>query len=329
MEFMLQQTGLERWFDKNYAQDTSGFLPSKEDFGITMAIAFFLTIARVCVQKISLSIAARLQVKEANKFSESCWKGLFYFPLTAAGLYLVWEGDYFPNTANCFKGYPNIPISPALRFYTLYQLGFYWHSIYAHFVYEVKRSDFWPLLLHHVATICLIQGSYQMRFHRIGHLIVVSHDVNDVFFEVGKLFVYMGKETITNVLFVFLLISWVTTRLGIFPLMLIRSALFEAVTVMSWDMMPFWSLMNVFLFFLLCLHIYWFSLMLRMAARVVHGKEKKIVDSREREDGAAPDASSAATKAPSSFNKHEEIDNCTSEGDGISVEYKPQLTKRN
>jgi hypothetical protein len=326
MEFLWPHTN-SLWLDANYVQDTSSFLPGKEDLLITMLIAVLLTIARVGVQKCCLRIAALLKVKEANKFSESCWKGLFYLPLTAAGLYLVWEGDYFPNTANCWIGHPNIPISPALRFYTLYQLGFYWHSLYAHFVYEVKRSDFWPLLLHHVATIMLIQGSYQMRFHRIGHLIVVAHDVNDVFFEIGKLFVYLGKETITNVLFIFLLLSWVTTRLGIFPFMLIRTAIFEGVHVMGPDLIPFWATMNVFLVFLLGLHVYWFSLMLRMAARVVRGKEKKIVDSRESQEPhgtrAKPqkkpeDAAAAAAAA----------DATASEGDDVQQEQITQHNKR-
>jgi sphingoid base N-palmitoyltransferase len=46
----------------------------------------------------------------------------------------------------------------------MFQLGFYWHSLYAHFAYEVKRKDFWPLLLHHVVTIGLIYFSYVIGF---------------------------------------------------------------------------------------------------------------------------------------------------------------------
>jgi len=270
------------WNFPDYYKEPWLLLPSKEDFSFTMLVALFLTLARVYVQSATMKLAKHLEVKENVKFSESCWKSLYYVSSTTVGLTFVFTSDWFPNTANCWRNYPDgMPISTPLRIFTLYQLGFYWHSLYAHFVYEVKRSDYWPLLLHHIATIVLINCSYQMNFHRIGLLIVVAHDVNDVFFEIGKLFVYMQKERVTNVLFVFLLISWVTTRLGIFPFMLIYSALFESQNIIPYDISPFWLIFNSMLLFLLTLHIYWFGLMLRMAVRVVRGKEKKIVDSRE------------------------------------------------
>jgi len=269
------------WDFPDYYEEPHLLLPSKEDFSITMAVALILTVARVFVQSTTMKIAKQLKVTETVKFSESCWKSLYYVSATTIGLAFVFTGDWFPETANCWRNYPHMPLTLPLRLFTLYQLGFYWHSLYAHFVYEVKRSDYWPLLLHHIATIGLIHFSYQMKFHRIGLLIVVAHDINDVFFEIGKLFVYLQKEKITNIMFVLLLISWVTTRLGIFPFMLIYSALFESQNIIPFDISPFWLIFNATLFFLLSLHVYWFGLMLRMAVRVVRGKEKKIVDSRE------------------------------------------------
>lgn len=260
------------------------FFPNKEDFAITFGVAFFLTVARVYVQSATMRLAKQLSVKESVKFSESCWKALYYITSTTVGLALVFTNDFFPETANCWRGYPNIPLPLSHRYFILYQLGFYWHSLYAHFVYEVKRSDYWPLLLHHIATIILIHFSYELKFHRIGLLIVVAHDVNDVFFEIGKIFVYLQKERITNILFVFLIVSWVVTRLGIFPFMLMYSGLVESANLIPPDILPFWKVLNVALFFLLTLHIYWFGLMIRMAVRVIRGKEKKVVDSREEED---------------------------------------------
>jgi len=287
------------------------FLDPK-DCAIMVGFAVILTIARVYAQRTALALAKRLNVKEANKFSESCWKSAFYITSTSFGLYFVFTGGFFPETVNCWRNWPNIPISAGLYMFELFQLGFYYHSLYAHFVYEVKRSDYWPLLLHHIATIMLIQFSYQLKFHRIGLLIVVAHDVNDVFFEIGKIFVYLGKERITNILFVFLLISWVTTRLGIYPIMLLYSAIFESINVIPYDIAPVWAPLNVFLLFLLALHIYWFGLMLRMAARVIRGKEKKIIDSREKEEKTTTDGNTP-----------------TSEGDSPTIETKTEEKKRN
>jgi len=116
-------------------------LLSATDCSIMVGFAVILTIARVYAQRAALALAKRLNVKEANKFSESCWKTAFYITSTSFGLYFVFTGGFFPETANCWRNWPNIPISPGLYMYELFQLGFYYHSLYAHFVYEVKRSD--------------------------------------------------------------------------------------------------------------------------------------------------------------------------------------------
>jgi len=269
------------WDFPDYYKEPWLLVPSKEDFSITILVALLLTFARVYVQDASKNLANYFKVKETVKFSESCWKSIYYVTSTSVGLGFVYTCDWFPETANCWRNYPNIPISTGLWLFTLYQLGFYWHSLYAHFVYEVKRSDYWPLLLHHIATIFLIQFSNQIHFHRIGLLIVVAHDINDVFFEIGKIGVYIHKEVVTNVFFIALLLSWIVTRLGIFPFMLISSTLIESQNIVPFDVAPFWLMFNSFLVFLLMLHIYWFGLMLGMALRVIRGKEKKIVDPRE------------------------------------------------
>jgi len=292
------------WDFPDFYKEPWLLLPNKVDFAITIGVAAVLTLARVYVQSVSSSLAKRWNVKESHKFSESCWKFLYFITSTSIGLTFVFTSDYFPETANSFRNFPH-PYSAPLRYFTLFQLGFYWHSLYAHFVYEVKRSDYWPLLLHHIATILLIHFSYQMGFSRIGLLIVVAHDINDVFFELGKCFVYLQKERITNILFVFLLISWATTRLGIFPFMLIYSTLFESHNLVPYDIAPFFMFLNCFLIFLLGLHIYWFGLMLRMAVRVLRGKEKKIVDSREDETGGGK-RETEGDSSPSENNKLKE-----------------------
>jgi len=61
----------------------------------------------------------------------------------------------------------------------------------------------------------------------------------------------------------------------------INSAMTESVYIIHEDVFPFYYGFNGSLLFLLCLHVYWFGLMLRMLYRVVSGKEKGIVDSRE------------------------------------------------
>jgi len=227
--------------------------------------------------------------REKKKFSESTWKSLFYIISWLWGLYEVWNCDWFPETANCWKFYPNIPaMEPSLAAFYLFQFGFYWHSLYTHLTIEVKRSDFWPLLFHHIVTILLIYVSYNLGFYRIGLLVLVVHDTNDVFLEIGKIYVYRKNDLMAKATFAIMLISWINTRLSIFPFMIIKSTMYETIEFIPWDIAPrlLYYEFNIGLSFLLCLHIYWFGLMIRMLIRMI--TEKEIKDIREKEGDDSP-----------------------------------------
>jgi len=254
-----------------------------KDAAITLMAAVFFTIARIQVQKFTFQLAKDWKIKEAKKFSESCWKVLFYFPSWLAGVLLLYEGEFWPDTSLCWRNYPYISMSWYFQLYYLGELGFYFHSLYAHLFLEVKRSDYWQLLAHHVVTIGLIYFSYQAKFYRIGLAILVLHDTNDWIFEIGKTYVYREKQTTANVWFGLLLLSWIATRLGLFPFKVLYSTLFEAPGLVTCKPPPYWLPFNVALSFLLILHIYWFFLMLRLAYRLLIVGED-AADPREHED---------------------------------------------
>lgn len=256
--------------------------PKYEDAVIIIASAVLLTFARVFFQRFFLQYAEDNKIKKAQKFSESSWKCIFYVISFTSGYYLVLNCHWFPNTFNCWEGFPNVPRAENLRYYYLLQLGFYCHSLYAHFAMEVKRSDWWPLLGHHIVTIFLIYFSYGIGYHRIGLLILVCHDLNDIFLESGKVLSYMKMDAAKNVAFLLFFASWLLTRLGIFPFMILPSTLFEVTSVIPIDIMPFYFSLNACLLFLLGLHIYWFSLMVKLLLRVIQGKD--ISDSREKKE---------------------------------------------
>ena len=58
---------------------------------------------------------------------------------------------------------------------------------------EARRSDHWAMLIHHVATMTLIAGSYVCNFVPIGALVMITHDAADSFLEIAKIFNYMCK----------------------------------------------------------------------------------------------------------------------------------------
>jgi len=257
--------------------------------------AVLLTFLRIAVQKGALKWAEQLGIKQKKKYSESVWKFSFYLFIWLWELYEVYVSDFFPETRNCWRGYPNMPpLTPSFKYLYILQLGFYTHSVYAHFTMETKRGDYWVLFAHHLVTLFLLYWSYMIGFARVGLLVLVCHDTNDVFLELGKTFVYRDQKRMINISFVFVIISWIITRLGLFPFVVMKSSIFELLEVIPWDVAGYcWYLhFNIALSFLLCLHVYWFYLMLRMAHRMLTTGQDKVVDIREDKtatsDGHSP-----------------------------------------
>lgn len=68
-------------------------------------------------------------------------------------------------------------------------------------------------------------------FMKIGTMVFLCHDINDVFMEVAKLSKYAKREDVANVLFAVFVLSWFASRMFYFPLWIIRSAWSEPITV--------------------------------------------------------------------------------------------------
>lgn len=86
------------------------------------------------------------------------------------------------------------------------ETGFYYALLFGS-IFDVKRSDFWELVLHHFITIFLLNISWTINFVRVGTLVLVSHDLSDILLEGGKLVRYGGYPSyMVNICFVFFLL---------------------------------------------------------------------------------------------------------------------------
>jgi len=166
----------------------------------------------------------------------------------------------------------------------MFQLGFYAHSIYAHCLTETRRNDFVEMLLHHVATLILILASFSVRLVAGGTLIVIVHDIADVFFEAAKQLIYHKRETEANVVFGVWVLSWIITRLVYFPLYIIRAVVWVSVAKLGYY--PGYGVLSCFLQVLLVLHVFWTFMIFSMIWRMITGEAKKIRDTREDSSGA-------------------------------------------
>ncbi|KAL4425801.1 hypothetical protein ABPG75_009817 [Micractinium tetrahymenae] len=217
----------------------------------------------------------REQLDTVEKFKESAYKcGVqicFTIVLLLVGLDKPWFYDTKLYWAEC--SWPcNVHISYGERFVYCLVLGFYVQAVPMLFLWETKRRDRLEVFAHHVATIVLIAYSYYLNLTRVGVMVLVCHESNDIFLEAAKMARYAKHETLTTAIFVIFMLSWFTTRVFMFPYFVIRSTLFEslerarALGVQD-SIQPHHTILNGFLIFLYCLHVYWSYLILRIAVK--------------------------------------------------------------
>ena len=185
------------------------------------------------------------------------------------------------------------PPSSALKYYFLVQLGYHLHSLLFMVFLSPIRSDFIEMLLHHVATIILIAGSFLTNYMAYGAVVVFTHDVGDVTgctfivdndknvqatvtnsFDVSlccfclsdgiKSVVDTGNTPLLLFMYAMLLISWAYTRLFVLPYNPIYPAIRYLRQNESDHIIIYALPMIVTLCFLVVLHIYWYSLFLIM-----------------------------------------------------------------
>jgi len=218
-----------------------------------------------------------------RKFFEASYKTLHYVVAFGWELLLLYPVDWYIKTTKLWE---NLPQPMSLSFYVFYnyQMGFYAYSLVSVLFFDTRRHDWIQLIVHHIATEFLLVYSWGWGLFRVGLLVLVLHDCSDIFLEGAKCFNYIGLKTITTVLFVLLVITFFICRLVLYPLVCLRSTLFEADVVIAaqgihyeWYEKP---LFNGLLIVLFLLQIYWFRELLKVVRRALSGSA--LSDHREQ-----------------------------------------------
>lgn len=221
--------------------------------------------------------------KTLNLFECSAWEALFYTGSATFGIYVMSQEDWtiFPTT-NIWFNWPLQEVSELFRTYYLLGLAFYIQALLSLLFFDKPRSDYWEYFLHHIVTIFLIGISFYTRIYRYGLIILILHDVGDVFLNWAKTLKYMGPkyDIPTNILFVVFVVVFILTRLIFLPLTVIPSGYWEAMQVVPriFGFTP----MNCALVILQCLHVFWFVLIVKAVQKQIMGGG--LDDIREVED---------------------------------------------
>ncbi|KAG7521426.1 ceramide synthase 5-like [Solea senegalensis] len=211
-----------------------------------------------------------------TKFCESMWRFTFYLGIFIYAIQHLWVSPWTWDTRLCWHKYPFQPLSPGQYNHYVAELAFYWSLMFSQFT-DIKRKDFFIMLVHHLATIILITFSYANNMLRAGTLVMCVHDAADIFLEAAKLANYAKYQRLCDGLFVVFSICFFITRLVIYPFWIVYSVLIE-----SWEIVgPYqaWWLFNGLLLVLQTLHIIWFYLIARIAIKAIF-KGKVAKDDR-------------------------------------------------
>jgi hypothetical protein len=211
--------------------------------------------------------------KKFVKFTEASWRFLFYSTFVILGyrtLYTPETAPYVQDLNHLWIGFPQETTSLMESYYVV-ELGCYMHQL---MWTEVHRSDAWEMILHHIVTIVLLFSSYMQGLHRVGVVVLFIHDIADIPLELGKCFNYTAKtprfkawaQPTTDTFFAIFAITFFVTRLVIYPQVIYSYLTSPRILGGVW---PFYYVSGTLLCTLQCLHVFWFSLIVRMVYKLI------------------------------------------------------------
>ena len=226
------------------------------------------------------------------------WKAFFYglsWSFTAYVLIVQENGRYFQRPTTVWTDYAiDAKVSTTVYIVYLAQASFYIHSLYATIFQDSWRKDSVVLLVHHVVATILLTVSWSARYHFFGLTCIFLHDCCDVLLEVTKSFNYLKNqqkgvvksfEVVADIGFLCFTATWFVMRLYLFPL---RVLYYSSVYVEQEGIYtPFGFFLNMLMYLLLAMNVYWFTLILHVLYKVVIGQTLEDVrDFKEDEEEA-------------------------------------------
>lgn len=263
-------------------------------------------------------LAGKIQTK---KWQEQSWQLFVHAGFTMIELMILSGEGYgwWADPRFCWIPHPRDQgslHSPLLRFFYMAQLGVWIYTCFVHRFVDERRKDYFVMYLHHVVTICLVGVSWALDYWRIGLIVVFIHDISDIFVDSLKLINYLKLEGPrgwygSEIAYVSCVLSWMYWRLWEYPFRVIKGAYYDTwemlssypasstvyairtffsdgtAPLMSPPDLPMLVEMNVLLFVLLGLHIYWFHLFVMIGYRILTESAREA--SRQEYEGDSDD----------------------------------------
>uniref|UniRef100_A0A2P2I2I8 Ceramide synthase 6-like n=1 Tax=Hirondellea gigas TaxID=1518452 RepID=A0A2P2I2I8_9CRUS len=224
---------------------------------------------------------ASLQVTKLEKFCDCSWQLTYYILYCILGFVVHRDKSWLYDVRHCWYGFPEQFLDNDIWWYYMISLGFYWGQTFTHF-FTPQRHDSVQMLCHHTVTITLTSLSFMVNMVRIGSLILLVHECADIPLLLAKIFGYCRRQKMMDIMFVFFVILWITTRLGVFPLRLLRSTIFEA-HVQQQMFYPIYYIFNGMILSIFLMHLFWTYNIIQVIAKKFSAKNI-VVDVRSSDD---------------------------------------------
>ncbi|RHW72692.1 Sphingosine N-acyltransferase [Trypanosoma brucei equiperdum] len=259
------------------------------------------------------------QRRKLKKFQNQVWLATYYIVSTIFGYAVQIGKPWFglpvskANRVALLTPHPYKPGNGLLCYYQ-YGLGFYIAEMLALLTeYDIKRSDFVEYFIHHIVTVALIVVSHCNYEHRFGVYVLLIHDASDIMLALSKILNYVlgaqakrmrqrkaGKkvdvveakssflyrmifcETTMNIVFVAFTAVFVFFRLVCLPYLALSNIVYGVkIRMFTWSYCLLIFLLQVAL---QGLHIYWFTIIVKVLINTALGSRVDDIRSEDDED---------------------------------------------
>ena len=190
--------------------------------------------------------------------------------------YLNWDSLlYVGKEASIFDGSPT-PVEgmdESIVSVYVWQAAIWFVTAFRHRFMAPRTPDYLLMYAHHVATLLLVIGSYTFsaEYARFGALVLILHDSSDIVIDVMRLAHDLGIDMdsgvpAAEVFYVANVCTWAYSRLYLFPLAI------QATFVLEHDPAGMTLALQGTCVLLLCMHIWWYYLILRIGYKLIVGK---------------------------------------------------------
>ncbi|EXA34770.1 Sphingosine N-acyltransferase lag1 [Fusarium oxysporum] len=164
-----------------------------------------------------LAAAWGLGRARSMRFKEQAWMVVYYSTCWSVGMCIYASSSYWLDLQAMWTNWPNREISGLMKIYMLAQLAFWLQQMIVINI-EKRRKDHWQMLSHHVVTIALVYCSYRYGLTRVGNVVLILMDFNDLVFSIAKCLKYMKLQSLCDFTFGAFVVSWVLCRHTAFPM---------------------------------------------------------------------------------------------------------------